>query len=61
MCSELKKEVLIGAAQEIVKYLETQHEIDVDVYHIVELLNIEIGFLFDFVGDNVVYGVKGDE
>jgi hypothetical protein len=46
MASELKKELIMNAAQDIVKYIDDNCAVDVDIYAIAELININLGFIF---------------
>lgn len=45
---ELKREYIMSTAKEIVEYIDEKHGIEPDIYNIAELINLNIGFLFDF-------------
>lgn len=49
--SELKKELIKNAAIDIVKYVDDQRAVDIDIYAICELININLGFIFDVVDE----------
>jgi hypothetical protein len=47
----MKREYILKTADDIVKFIDKKHCIDVDIYHIAELINDNIGFLFEFNSD----------
>lgn len=53
MASELKKELILSASDDIKNYLDKKFCIDVDEYDIAELININLGWIFGVVEDRV--------
>lgn len=46
--NKLKKQYIISTAKEIVEYIDKKYCIEPDLYNIAEIINLNIGFLFDF-------------
>jgi hypothetical protein len=49
--NEMKKEMIKNAGIDIVEYLDEKYAIDVDLYDIIGLININLGFIFDVIED----------
>lgn len=47
----MKKEMIKNAGIDIVEYLDEKYAIDVDLYDIIGLININLGFIFDVIED----------
>jgi len=54
---EFKKDLILGLAEDIKKYIDYHYAIDIDEYHVAEIVNINIGFLFD-VAETTLNGDK---
>jgi hypothetical protein len=57
----LKKELILNAAEDIVKYADDKHCIDMDVYDIAELININLGFIFHVIHDTELNEIDEDD
>lgn len=49
----VKADLIMQTATDIVKYIDETYNTDVDLYDIVELININMGFVFDTCSDLV--------
>jgi hypothetical protein len=47
--SVLKTELIKDTTYDIVEYIDQQHAIDVDEFAIMEIINSNLGFLFDVI------------
>ena len=59
--SALKKELIINAAQDIVEYLDEHHAIDAEIYDIAELININLGFIFQIAEETIIKSEEKNE
>lgn len=46
--NKLKLQYIMSTAKDICEYMDEHFCVEPDVYHIAELININLGFLFDF-------------
>jgi len=56
--SELKKELILNASKDIVQYMDDKFAVDVDMYNIAELININLGFIFEVIEELEAKGNK---
>jgi hypothetical protein len=47
MMNEVKRTLIMSTAKEIIDYVDEKHCVDVDIYNIAELININLGYLFE--------------
>lgn len=45
--SNLKEELILNASLDITRFLDEKYAVEVDIYDIAELININIGFAID--------------
>lgn len=44
----LKKEYIMTTAKDIIEHIDNKYGVEVEIYDVAELINLNIGFLFDF-------------
>lgn len=52
----LRKSLIMSAAYNLKEYLDEKHCVDADVYDLIEILNLDLGWLVDAVAEAEVFG-----
>jgi hypothetical protein len=60
MMNEVKRTLIMSTAKEIVEYIDEKYCLDVDIYNIAELINLNLGYLFE-IAKETKYGTDNTD